>query len=135
MALNVKHFYRSARTIAVSCDWRTRVHRPFAAVMSEIGANLSGWELDPDNASWINATNEDTYDIESYLLENWGPKHLPLDVVLPIIVVYVAIFVSGLVGNIAVCAVIIRNPSMHTATNCYLFSLAVSDLTVLLLGT
>ena len=54
--------------------------------------------------------------------------------VIPITIVYILIFVSGVVGNVAVCAVIIRNPSMHTATNCYLFSLAVSDLTVLLFG-
>ena len=67
------------------------------------------------------------------------------------------IFVSGVVVNVAICAVIVRNrkqmkrknlnfyfisnckivfviASMHTATNCYLFSLAVADLTALLFG-
>ena len=38
------------------------------------------------------------------------------------------------VGNIAVCLVIVKNKSMHTATNYYLFSLAISDLMILVLG-
>ena len=94
--------------------------------MSNDTFNSDEW----DNTSSLN----DTYDVDTYLLRNWGPKHLPLDIVVPITIVYVTIFVTGLVGNVAVCAVIIRNSSMHTATNCYLFSLAVSDLTVLLFG-
>ena len=49
-------------------------------------------------------------------------------------IIYVTMFVTGVVGNLAVCFVIIRNRSMHTATNYYLFSLAVSDLIILLLG-
>jgi hypothetical protein len=72
--------------------------------------------------------------IEEYLVRMLGPKRLPLAVVLPITIIYVTIFVSGIIGNVAVCAVIARNKSMRTATNYYLFSLAVSDLTLLLLG-
>lgn len=72
--------------------------------------------------------------VEEYLVRMLGPKHLPLAVVLPITIIYVTIFVSGVVGNVAVCVVIARNKSMRTATNYYLFSLAVSDLTLLLLG-
>ena len=34
----------------------------------------------------------------------------------------------------AVCLVIVKNKSMHTATNYYLFSLAISDLMILVLG-
>ena len=41
---------------------------------------------------------------------------------------------SGVTGNIAVCLVIVKNKSMHTATNYYLFSLACSDLMMLVLG-
>ena len=43
-------------------------------------------------------------------------------------------FLTGVLGNLAVCIVIIRNRSMHTATNYYLFSLAIADLLILLLG-
>lgn len=57
-----------------------------------------------------------------------------LYVVLPIIIIYVLIFVSGIVGNIGTCIVIARNRSMQTATNYYLFSLAISDLLLLVSG-
>ena len=95
---------------------------------------MEGYEETTEMPDANNSSLNMTYDIDTYLSLFLGPKHLPLDVVIPITVVYVVIFVSGVVGNVAVCVVIIRNPSMHTATNCYLFSLAISDLTVLLLG-
>ncbi|XP_050346613.1 pyrokinin-1 receptor-like isoform X2 [Nymphalis io] len=44
------------------------------------------------------------------------------------------IFITGLFGNLFTCVVIIRNKSMHTATNYYLFSLAISDLLLLVSG-
>jgi hypothetical protein len=87
--------------------------------------------LSTDNVTRFEAVNES---IEEYLVRTLGPKHLPLAVVLPITIIYVIIFVSGVAGNVAVCVVIARNKSMRTATNYYLFSLAVSDLTLLLLG-
>lgn len=62
------------------------------------------------------------------------PRRDPLWVVIPITVLYVVIFVSGVVGNVSTCIVIARNKHMHTATNYYLFSLAVSDLLQLLSG-
>ncbi|EAA44803.4 AGAP003244-PB [Anopheles gambiae str. PEST] len=49
-------------------------------------------------------------------------------------VLFVGILVTGVIGNLIVCLVIVRHPSMRTATNYYLFSLAVSDLIFLLLG-
>lgn len=63
-----------------------------------------------------------------------GPKRDPLYSVIPITVIYVVIFISGLVGNVCTCFVIIRNRHMRTATNYYLFSLAVSDLLLLVVG-
>lgn len=89
---------------------------------------------DSDAMASSEVFNASLFNVDAYLSNHWGPKHLPLDVVVPITIVYVLIFVSGVVGNLAVCVVIIRNPTMHTATNCYLFSLAISDLTVLLFG-
>ncbi|RZF47220.1 hypothetical protein LSTR_LSTR004929 [Laodelphax striatellus] len=47
---------------------------------------------------------------------------------------YVTILVCGVVGNVSTCVVIARNKHMHTATNYYLFSLAISDLLLLLAG-
>lgn len=49
-------------------------------------------------------------------------------------ILYAGTFIAGIVGNAIVCIVIIRHSSMHTATNYYLFSLAVSDLIYLLFG-
>ncbi|XP_067144638.1 pyrokinin-1 receptor-like [Centruroides vittatus] len=63
-----------------------------------------------------------------------GPKRGPLSTVIPMTVVYAVILVTGTTGNVCTCIVIARNKYMHTATNYYLFSLAISDLLLLVLG-
>lgn len=65
---------------------------------------------------------------------DWGPRRDPLTIVIPITIIYILTFVSGVVGNVSTCIVIARNKSMHTATNYYLFSLAISDLLLLVSG-
>ncbi|XP_006619356.1 pyrokinin-1 receptor-like [Apis dorsata] len=72
--------------------------------------------------------------VEFLQQEDSSIRRDPLYIVLPITVIYAVIFVTGLVGNISTCVVIARNKSMHTATNYYLFSLAVSDLLLLISG-
>ena len=62
------------------------------------------------------------------------PLRDSLSVVIPITIVYVIILVVGLVGNVVTCIVIVRSRYLHTATNYYLFSLAISDLLLLLSG-
>ncbi|XP_030559092.1 pyrokinin-1 receptor [Drosophila novamexicana] len=47
---------------------------------------------------------------------------------------YALIFVAGVLGNLITCIVISRNNFMHTATNFYLFNLAISDLILLCSG-
>lgn len=81
-----------------------------------------------DGAWWANLTEAE------YLNEMLGLKCLPLSLVIPLTIAYVLIFVAGVFGNVATCTVIVRNASMQTATNYYLFSLAISDLTLLILG-
>ncbi|KAG4080023.1 hypothetical protein HA402_006335 [Bradysia odoriphaga] len=54
--------------------------------------------------------------------------------VIPLTFIYSIIFISGILGNVITCVVITRNKNMHTATNYYLFSLAVSDLLLLVSG-
>lgn len=70
------------------------------------------------------------------LLRDYGApeRRDSLYVVLPITVIYAVIFFTGVIGNVSTCVVIARNKSMHTATNYYLFSLAVSDLLLLVSG-
>lgn len=69
-----------------------------------------------------------------YLSRVLGTKYLSLRLVIPLTIAYVGIFITGIFGNVATCTVIIRNSAMQTATNYYLFSLAISDLTLLILG-
>ncbi len=73
--------------------------------------NGTGWLPDlmqDGNASNYSNASYNEWNVDSYLATHWGPKHLPLDVVVPITIVYILIFVSGVVGNVAVCAIIIR---------------------------
>ncbi|GFY45128.1 pyrokinin-1 receptor [Trichonephila inaurata madagascariensis] len=63
-----------------------------------------------------------------------GPQRDPLSTVIPMTLVYSLILMTGVIGNICTCIVIARNRYMHTATNYYLFSLAISDLLLLILG-
>lgn len=83
-------------------------------------------------ASYDDADADDYADYN--LTDIFGPKRDPLYVVIPITCIYMAIFVTGVVGNISTCVVIARNRSMHTATNYYLFSLAISDFLLLIAG-
>ncbi|XP_035808990.1 neuromedin-U receptor 1 [Amphiprion ocellaris] len=69
---------------------------------------------------------------EEYLEKYLGPRRS--SVFLPVCLIYLIIFLVGVVGNVLTCTVIARNKVMWTPTNYYLFSLAVSDLLVLLLG-
>ncbi|XP_076880284.1 neuromedin-U receptor 1 [Brachyhypopomus gauderio] len=69
---------------------------------------------------------------EEYLEKYLGHRRSP--VFLPICITYLLIFSVGAMGNILTCTVITRHKVMRTPTNFYLFSLAVSDLLVLLLG-
>lgn len=58
----------------------------------------------------------------------------PLYILIPFTICYLLIFVAGVLGNVITCTVISRNKSMHTATNYYLFNLAISDLILLMSG-
>ncbi|XP_036442849.1 neuromedin-U receptor 1 [Colossoma macropomum] len=71
-------------------------------------------------------------DPDEYLEKYLGPRRSP--VFLPVCVTYLLIFSVGVMGNILTCTVITQHRVMRTPTNFYLFSLAVSDLLVLLLG-
>ncbi|XP_005376636.2 PREDICTED: neuromedin-U receptor 2 [Chinchilla lanigera] len=89
------------------------------------------------NASWPHQQElEDPWkslnSTEDYLAYLCGPRRSHM--FLPMTVVYALIFVVGVIGNLLVCLVILRDQMMKTPTNYYLFSLAVSDLLVLLLG-
>ncbi|XP_045487751.1 neuropeptides capa receptor-like isoform X1 [Pieris rapae] len=85
---------------------------------------------------YMRCTNLSVFDCseEEMLWCMMGPRRLPLSRIIPITVFLLVIFVTGVIGNVAVCEVIVRHPAMHTDTNYYLFSLALSDLLLLLFG-
>lgn len=58
----------------------------------------------------------------------------PMGLLATLSVCYALIFVAGVLGNLITCIVISRNNFMHTATNFYLFNLAISDLILLCSG-
>lgn len=63
-----------------------------------------------------------------------GPVRDSYPTVILMTIVYVLILLTGVTGNVITCLVIAKKRYMHTATNYYLFSLAVSDLLLLVLG-
>uniref|UniRef100_A0A8D1VKT0 Neuromedin U receptor 1 n=1 Tax=Sus scrofa TaxID=9823 RepID=A0A8D1VKT0_PIG len=82
--------------------------------------------LGPFDLEDLNLTHEELR------LKYLGPQQTEL--FMPICVTYLLIFAVGTVGNGLTCTVILRHRAMRTPTNYYLFSLAVSDLLVLLVG-
>ncbi|XP_041605221.1 neuromedin-U receptor 2 isoform X3 [Vulpes lagopus] len=82
-------------------------------------------ELEDPSEKYMNST-------EDYLAFLYGPPRSQF--FFPVTAVYALIFVVGVIGNFLVCLVILWHQTMKTPTNYYLFSLAVSDLLVLLLG-
>ncbi|CAG7824826.1 unnamed protein product [Allacma fusca] len=69
-----------------------------------------------------------------YLEKYLGPARLPYETLIPITVIYVMIFLTGVFGNVTTCVVILTNQYMQTATNYYLFNLAMADMTTLVVG-
>ncbi|XP_050533498.1 pyrokinin-1 receptor-like isoform X2 [Daktulosphaira vitifoliae] len=82
-----------------------------------------------DSGNQQNMSTEDPWE-GSFIM----PKRDPLYIVVPMTIVYSVIFVTGVIGNTITCLVIAKHKYMHTATNYYLFSLAISDLILLVSG-
>lgn len=72
--------------------------------------------------------------VDELLLKNFGPRRHDLPVVIILMLIYCLIFISGILGNICTCFVIVKNSYMQTTTNYYLFSLAISDVLTLIFG-
>ncbi|XP_060556007.1 pyrokinin-1 receptor-like [Ruditapes philippinarum] len=81
----------------------------------------------------LNITSTD-FDVEAFVEEMMGEKRRDITSVAFLTFFYVLIFITGISGNICTCIVITRNTYMHTATNYYLLSLAISDMLTLIFG-
>ncbi|XP_041914111.1 neuromedin-U receptor 1 [Alosa sapidissima] len=106
-----------------------------AVTTGEAGLQDCVPELMCNGSQWANASGvvpDACLSLDKYLERYLGPRH-SADF-LPVCVAYLTIFLVGVLGNVITCIVITCNRVMRTPTNYYLFSLAVSDLLVLLLG-
>ncbi|RNA35066.1 neuromedin-U receptor 2-like [Brachionus plicatilis] len=92
-------------------------------------------ESDLSNASMEEFTPKKDLNSSKEKLEDiLGPRKKGPIFVICMSTVYIVILLCGLIGNISTCFVVIYNNCMHTTTNYYLFSLAVSDVLSLLFG-
>ena len=78
--------------------------------------------------------NSTEFNLDAFLKTHLGSRSRGFVASLALTAVYGIIFVTGLLGNMCTCVVIATNGYLHTATNFYLFSLAISDLLTLILG-
>lgn len=102
----------------------------FAENITKTYNNANIWQTSCLLQNRTDCLNESQFGVDSDDLTQL-PVRDSLGIVVPITVLYCLIFVTGVVGNITTCIVISRNKSMHTATNYYLFSLAISDFVLL----
>jgi hypothetical protein len=103
-------------------------------------ASLKNLNASLDFAKVLFSTNSSLDDINDSASNEIIPRTATFSyahstIVLTILtVIYLVIFIAGVLGNVVTCIVIAKNKSMHTAVNYYLFSLAISDLCLLLCG-
>lgn len=95
--------------------------------------DLISYDNSYQNQDGNNATTS-SYDRKALLESMLGPQKKPFSFVFFMGTTYMLIFICGIIGNISTCFVVIFNNCMHTTTNYYLFSLAVSDVLSLLMG-
>jgi hypothetical protein len=123
--------YKLCNTLAVSEVMSYYTNATLAVgLIAQLGNNVTNSSLasaDPRNGT-SNLTDEE---ILQGLL---GPRRNKVSTTIILTIIYCLIFVAGLVGNTCTCIVIIKNNYMHTATNYYLFSLAISDVLTIILG-
>ena len=87
-----------------------------------------------ENVTNIYSNFTSTESVKSLLESRLGPQGKNIIYVIILLLIYGLIFISGIVGNVCTCLVILKNNSLKTTTNYYLLSLALSDVLILLLG-
>jgi hypothetical protein len=93
------------------------------------GNTSPSWAVENDTTGAVTP-----FDTNEYLVTRLGFRYRSIGEAVALTIVYTVILLTGVIGNVVTCAVIVRNTYMHTATNCYLFSLAISDTLALVLG-
>ena len=91
--------------------------------------------LDIEENETINLDNESVSHCNfTFLVLQWGSQHENRSISILVTIALCIVFVIGIVGNTLTIIVIVRHKGLHTATNFYLGSLAISDLLLLLTG-
>ncbi|CAL4083652.1 unnamed protein product, partial [Meganyctiphanes norvegica] len=99
------------------------------AIQSTVYSNIVNPFSALDNATTLSNNGTLSEDDPSQSTEDSDSS-----MVIVMTIIYVIISITSIVGNVATCTVIAQNRIMHTATNYYLFSMAVSDLLLLITG-
>ena len=81
------------------------------------------------NDSALKFTNESFYRNYSYIIEHDGLQFSACTLIL----LSFCIFVVGIVGNLLVVLVVIKNAHMRTITNIFIVNLAIGDILVILI--
>lgn len=97
-------------------------------MVATVTASVAIDPCDEDHMETFNCTRAD------FVLHERGRQMQDLWDCIPMTLVYSFTLLAGIAGNLIVCIVIVRHSSMHTATNYYLFNLAISDILYLLFG-
>jgi 7 transmembrane receptor (rhodopsin family) len=72
--------------------------------------------------------------LSDFLAEYLGNRYHSNAEAVALTIVYCIVLITGVVGNVATCVVVASNKYLHTPTNYYLVSLAVSDALAVVLG-
>ncbi|XP_067897577.1 neuromedin-U receptor 1 [Heterodontus francisci] len=124
-SLSEEHFPKNCSQMDSLKNWSS-----FLQTIYQHFCNTSHQE---QNLTWNYTVPEDFFMTkEELLLKYLGPRRSTFFT--PVCITYFCIFVVGALGNALTCIVIAKHKVMRTPTNYYLFSLAISDLLVLILG-
>ena len=72
--------------------------------------------------------------ISIFIEDMLGDSHINYESLFFLTIIYSIFLVVGVLGNLATCIVIMSNEYMRTATNVYLFNLAIADIATLVIS-
>ena len=72
--------------------------------------------------------------ISLFIQEMLGDSHINYESLFFLTIIYSLFLVVGVCGNLSTCMVIMSNEYMRTATNVYLFNLAIVDIATLVIS-
>ena len=112
-----------------ACDARHRgwnYDRLWAGIISQVISEVMG------DTNLSNLSEEKN--ISVLIQETLGDSHINYESLFFLTIIYSIFLVIGVLGNLSTCIVILTNEYMRTATNVYLFNLAVADVATLVIS-